>query len=346
MGQDSGSNIFLYGGGNCMCEADFTFAVMTYNQADTVVQTLESIRYQVMHYGKKIKTRLIITEDCSRDDTLIRCKEWIKEHGDLFCKCVLINNDQNRGTVYNYLQILNLIDEEPFKLIAGDDLFCFSTNLYNEYDNLNSRKLRIGIPLYIENNKVTYSRSRVIDNLYYSHKKMSRTYALNMVMRGRFFNTPSVLYSKEIVEESNARDLLKEFRLFEDDPTWFSIIKNVNKFELEFTSSTYVLYRVSNVSVSNNTMSENPFFMELNKLHKKYKKEANWFTKLLIYFQDSTLPKFLRFDLYYKKVREAYRKAIVQIKYYNEYNSLIKKIECLTASEQKQIDKMRSLVNI
>ena len=38
---------------------DFSFGVMTYNSSDYVLETLESIKYQVLNYGKNKKKCII-----------------------------------------------------------------------------------------------------------------------------------------------------------------------------------------------------------------------------------------------------------------------------------------------
>ena len=321
-----------------MCEKKFTFAVMTYNQSDTIIQTLESIKYQVLNYGKNIPTKLIITEDCSRDDTLQKCKKWTAKNGQLFSEYVIYANDQNKGTVFNYLRILGEVGTESFKVIAGDDLFCFSNNLYDACTEVSDNCLKIGIPLYIQGNKITYAESRLVDIIYYMHKDITKGFLLNGIMRGGFFNTPSVLYNKKTVEVSNAREVLKKFRLFEDDPTWYSIAKNIDGLKLVFSYETFVLYRVSNSSVSNNRNRNNPFSEELKILHDVYKEAASPLTRILLYFQDSELPKPLRLDLYFKKIRDTYRKRYVMSKFRTEFDSVTQSIKTRVEIEQTHYD--------
>lgn len=318
---------------NCS-EVAFSFGVMTFNQSDTVLETLESIKYQVETYGKGKPTRLIITEDHSKDDTAYKCKKWIEQNKDLFCECLLLSNEENKGTVKNYLAILDIVKDEPLKIIAGDDLICFSTNIYQECEQLGKNTLKIGIPLFIENENIVYSDSRLIDIIYYSHKKISRNYGVNRVMRGGFFSTPSALYSKALFEKSNARNFLKKFRLFEDDPTWYSMMKNVEDINLLFSFESFVLYRLSNNSVSHNSNKKSPFYSELRLLHDEYKKNCDFLTRMLLFWEDSNAPRIIRGDLVYKKIRDLHRRRVVLHKYLDEYDLVCSKIKKMINLEQ------------
>ena len=70
--------------------------VITYNSSNTVIETLDSIAAQTY---KDIE--LIISDDCSKDDTVKRIKLWIEEHKDFFVNCRIITTEENTGTVKN-----------------------------------------------------------------------------------------------------------------------------------------------------------------------------------------------------------------------------------------------------
>ena len=45
----------------------FTFVVTCYNQADVVLQALESVKYQIREFGRGQAFQLIVTDDGSTD---------------------------------------------------------------------------------------------------------------------------------------------------------------------------------------------------------------------------------------------------------------------------------------
>ena len=100
----------------------FTFAILAYNQANIIGETLESIKYQIEKYGDNRIFKIIVTDDFSKDNTLLTVRKWIEKNGGLFKEVKILTNQSNMGTVYNYNRIMENIDEESFKVIAGDDL--------------------------------------------------------------------------------------------------------------------------------------------------------------------------------------------------------------------------------
>ncbi len=59
--------------------------IITYNSAKFVVEALESIKSQTY---KNIE--LIISDDCSTDNTIELCKQWISDNGKCFVNCELL----------------------------------------------------------------------------------------------------------------------------------------------------------------------------------------------------------------------------------------------------------------
>ena len=57
------SDLILVGEGK-MSEIDLSFIVVTYNQENVVLQTLESVRHQVGKYGRGIRVQLSSVIDC------------------------------------------------------------------------------------------------------------------------------------------------------------------------------------------------------------------------------------------------------------------------------------------
>ena len=53
--------------------------VVTYNSSDFILETLESIS----HLNWK-EIELIVTDDCSKDDTVEICRDWLKQNGQRF----------------------------------------------------------------------------------------------------------------------------------------------------------------------------------------------------------------------------------------------------------------------
>ncbi|MBP8959662.1 MAG: glycosyltransferase [Bacteroidales bacterium] len=91
--------------------------VITYNSAKYVVETFESAKAQTY---KNIE--LIISDDCSTDDTVEICRKWLSENSDRFVRTALITVEKNTGIPANCNRGLRAAQGEWIKFIAGDDL--------------------------------------------------------------------------------------------------------------------------------------------------------------------------------------------------------------------------------
>ena len=61
-----------------------SFMVITYNQKDLILYTLESIKYQVCNFLSDYCIQLVVTDDCSCDGTPEVVYKWIERNKDIF----------------------------------------------------------------------------------------------------------------------------------------------------------------------------------------------------------------------------------------------------------------------
>lgn len=94
-----------------------TIAVISYNAADYVVETLESIKSQTYP-----NIELIVSDDASLDNTTEICEKWLKNNAGRFGRTELIASKKNGGVVVNSNRALNATRGEWFKIIGSDDV--------------------------------------------------------------------------------------------------------------------------------------------------------------------------------------------------------------------------------
>lgn len=286
----------------------FTFGILSYNQENYILETLESIKYQKMEYGKEIEVSLIITDDASKDRTVEVIQKWISENREYFAEIDLIANQQNKGTVANFCTILNKVDvKDGLKVIAGDDLIAHR-NLFTEVEKLDGKKLRTYFRVELCEGKISYREKYLIEFYYHKMQKRSRAYNLKHFKRGRYLHTPSTLYNKELFLAADCEKNIEGYRLFEDDPMWYSMIKNEKDLDIEFGDQGIVLYRMHNQSVSN---VPNPIFRnDLNRFREQLLSETTGIEKLYLQLRMRTgkLPMYLNPVLYIEKLTNIKRK--------------------------------------
>lgn len=319
----------------------FTFGVLTYNQEQLIVQTLESIKYQIKMYASDIVCKLIVIDDCSTDQTVKVVLDWSSNNKNLF-DCVNIHtNEYNKGTVYNFNYILNQIKDENFKVIAGDDLIA-SQNLFSAYNGLNNQRIYSFFPLYLIDGEIVYDKQRLY-KFYGATKLHNRRKIMAQFMKGGFLHTPSTIYQKSVYIKARCEQFNSKFRLFEDDPTWYTMLKNIDELELIFILDSIVLYRMHEASVSNSHKKNNPFDKELKQLWEIYEKEAKGYQKLYWWFRNrDTLPKVLRLDQYVDKVSFLFQKSMLN--YDNNFAEFKEKIETIIQREQLFYDTILTVI--
>ena len=107
--------------------------VITYNSSKTVLETLDSAKLQ--DYSN---IELIISDDCSTDDTAEICNTWLDNNKERFVRALLIKADENHGVSANCNQAIRAAQGEWGKIIAGDDILlpnCISSNVKFLKDN-------------------------------------------------------------------------------------------------------------------------------------------------------------------------------------------------------------------
>ena len=87
--------------------------ILTYNQENTIRQTIESILNQKTDY----KCEIIIGEDFGSDKTREICKHYVAQYDYVF----MPNRSQNLGIVANWLDCISYAKGDYLMSCAGDD---------------------------------------------------------------------------------------------------------------------------------------------------------------------------------------------------------------------------------
>ena len=102
-------------------------AVITYNQQDTIVQTLDSILCQKGDFELEV----VVGEDCSTDNTWAICQEYAERYPE---RVVLLENTHNLGIMANFARVMKACTGEYVGICAGDDYWCDEQKLQKQLD--------------------------------------------------------------------------------------------------------------------------------------------------------------------------------------------------------------------
>ncbi len=98
-----------------MKEPLVTVVATCYNHSRFLVECLESIRAQTY-----TNIELIITDDCSTDDSVQRIQGWVEEHG---VECRLVLHDRNQGLCRTLNEALSMASGKYVAIVSTDDVW-------------------------------------------------------------------------------------------------------------------------------------------------------------------------------------------------------------------------------
>lgn len=241
--------------------------VVTYNSSEYVIETLESIKSQTYQ-----KIELIVADDCSKDNTLEICKNWIERNKLRFTSTELIKIKKNTGTSSNINRGMAAAKGSYIKTIAGDDIllnncveesldfavkhkasFIFSDMIYfrkNQFGQYEDIEHHVNIklqPLYSKFSNLDYQGQRI----FYSRDTI-------------FLNSPTWFYAKNKIPRFD-----EDFRIVEDGAFIFRYLKTKEK--INYMNKTTVRYRRYEQSTDQNKYFS--FISDFIDCFSKYRKE-------------------------------------------------------------------------
>lgn len=196
-----------------------SICVITYNSSKTVLATLESIKAQ--SYSN---IELVISDDCSPDNTVEIVQQWLEENKSWFIRTELITVEKNTGVTGNVNRSCKNTQGKYVKPIAGDDVL--HPNYVEECVS------------YLESHpeiSVLFTRVKFIDE---TGKEVFRTdvnydyFGLQAHEQFQFIinygvpsiPTPSIIYRNDVFTKVGYFD--ERIPMWEDGPMYFILAKN------------------------------------------------------------------------------------------------------------------------
>lgn len=222
--------------------------VITYNSSKTVIETLDSIYNQTYP-----NIELIISDDCSKDDTVEICREWITMNKERFIRVELLTVPQNTGVSANCNRAESACKGQWIKGIAGDDIL--APNCIEEF-----------VRFVEQNPEATYVfckmegfgrpqaevdeyMNRCFDYSFFSLTTEEQYHRL--VFKGNCLPAPALFYNLERAQkEAFVND--ERIPMVEDYPKWMQMTKAGVHFH--FIDKVLVRYRLSENSISTTTI--------------------------------------------------------------------------------------------
>lgn len=222
-------------------------AVLTYNSADYIEETLDSIYNQTYK-----KLELVISDDGSSDDTVIKCNNWKDKYCDRFVDLKVLTVPNNTGIPANYNRAVRACGGSWIKLIDGDDTLtpnCILDMVSFVHNNQEALFVHAAVNEYIgtfnpENfRKILGTKSSAINLM------PSASLQKEVLLRENTVYSASMFVKKSVFEDYGYFD--EKYKGMEDFPFLLNLVDN--GVYLFFLDKVVANYRRSPTSVQSNS---------------------------------------------------------------------------------------------
>jgi len=238
-----------------------TVCIITYNSSKFIIEALDSVFEQTYQ-----NIELIVSDDCSQDNTVELCRQWMATHAQRFVHAEVLTVEKNTGVSANCNRAIRKGTGEYIKLFAGDDKLlpnCIEDNIRYMLEH--------------EDTDLEFSDMQVIGEgqdgkningprIYFNHftkfefKIWQLVYAL--------LPAPACCMTREVYNRLGGFD--EEIAFMEDKPFWVKAI--FADCVIHYMPITTVQYRVTPNSLSQAKHSDN-----YHKMKESRKVASNYF---------------------------------------------------------------------
>ncbi len=223
-----------------------SIVVITFNSSKYVLETLNSVRDQTYE-----QIELIISDDCSDDETVEICNQWIAKHKCRFTEIKLIVSDRNTGIAQNCNRGILVSKGEWIKIIAGDD--ALEPDIISCYINFSrSTKGVVAITSQMQAYKDLFCPDNILKIKSAANRKFNSPETVahdqfKILLRYNCVSAPTVMLKKEILEKLGGFD--ENFPFLEDWPMWLSMTNA--GYKMHYVDKISVKYRIHASSIQN-----------------------------------------------------------------------------------------------
>ena len=198
-----------------------SITVLTYNDAEYIVQTLDSIKNQTYQ-----NIELIVSDDCSTDDTVERCGRWLEQNRSRFIDVQLLTVEKNTGVTYNITRSAKATKGKWIKTIGGDDLLtpdCIEKFVCYVKSNPSAKIVQCGLAKINERgDDIGYGVKG--PDVHFHSDKTSAYWQFQFYLRKDAVDALGLFTSKELLEKIDYYDC--EFPMQEDVAFTMKVLSN------------------------------------------------------------------------------------------------------------------------
>ena len=227
-----------------MNEALVSVVVVTHNSSAFVCETLESVYNQDYN-----NLELIVSDDGSKDNTVVVVRDWIKHHEGRFSRCEIVTTPENTGIPANSNRGIKAANGEWIKLFAGDDLLtpnCISIciNYIRSHPETNVLFTKMNAFKECNGEKIINAVPTILDNIEYANQfnQEDAQIQFRMLLKdGCFLAAPTQFFNGSFIKTHKYPEI---YKYEEDYPMWLSLTES--GYKLHYIPDITMLYRRSN----------------------------------------------------------------------------------------------------
>jgi glycosyltransferase involved in cell wall biosynthesis len=203
--------------------------VLSYNQAQFVLETLESIKAQTYKV-----TQLIIVDDCSSDDSVAVIENWLHENR---IDCTFIRHHKNQGICKSLNDALALATGKYVSMVASDDVW-LPDKIAQQVETMESQPDHVGI-LYSDAFQTDEHGHLLPEMFIAAHRKlpeMPQGEIFNTLLSGNFIPGMTTLVRRSCYDVVGMYD---EHLPWEDWDMWLRLARHYSFFYSPVPSARY-----------------------------------------------------------------------------------------------------------
>jgi glycosyltransferase involved in cell wall biosynthesis len=190
--------------------------VLSYNQSQYVLETLESVKAQTYK-----ATEFIIVDDCSTDDSVAIIERWLQENK---IHCTFIRHDKNQGICKSLNDALTLATGKYISIVASDDVW-LPDKIARQVEIMESQSDQVGV-LYSDAFQMDEHGRPLPAMFIAAHRKLSampQGEVLGVLLEGNFIPGMTTLIRRNCYNEVGLYD---EDLPYEDWDMWLRIARH------------------------------------------------------------------------------------------------------------------------
>ena len=195
--------------------------IITYNSSEYIIEGLESVKAQTYK-----NLELIISDDCSIDNTVELCREWLEKNKGHFVRTELVTTDKNTGVAGNCNRAVRACKGEWIKMLSGDDKFLpYTIERYVRYALMHPEASIIfgKFMFYGPDEEYTNECKRFYETNFYPKIQLEQSKQYIEDLKCLFVPGPGLIYKKSLWEHVGGYD--ERYQFCEEIPFTHNILK-------------------------------------------------------------------------------------------------------------------------